>query len=209
MGLHATAQALQRKPGSIASKAHKLRIQRSWGEKLEFHECLLSQEQLAYLAGFIDGDGTVTLAKQNPKKNRKPVVRLCNTSRIFLHWCQTHLDLPSTYLDWTKRGTGFSDPSGNGMFIYNISGISHAPFYRALQPYLVIKRAQMEILLEWIDLRLASTKHDLTSPRQADLELMIRFMNLRPSQISDHEKYEIYESSTWEPALERMKQMGS
>ncbi len=208
-GAARTAAILNRSPASVTAKARKLGLTRSWGEKLVLHDHGLTIEQVAYLAGFIDGDGSVSLQRWSGKKNRRPAIRLCNTSDAFLAWCQRYLDLPNTYCDSRTIGSGFSAGTSRVIFVYSIVGMSHLPLYRALLPHLVIKRPQMEMVVEWVSLRLLQTWNEPYTQRQQDLEAMVRFMNLPPSQASEAERLQVYQSSTWEPALERMRLLAS
>ena len=78
-----------------------------------------------------------------------------------------------------------------------------------LLPYLVIKKPQAELLIEWINIRLTQYRDDPPTDRMKTIFKMIRFMNIRGYGISHEEKLEIYQSTTWGRALELMKLMGS
>ena len=49
----------------------------------------ISPAQAAYLAGLIDGEGTVTLSRRNRNKHRGLVVTISNTEMILLKHVQT------------------------------------------------------------------------------------------------------------------------
>ena len=42
--------------------------------------------EIAYLAGLIDGDGTISINKD--RRSHKPVVSIANTNREVLEWCR-------------------------------------------------------------------------------------------------------------------------
>ncbi|OGN17797.1 MAG: hypothetical protein A3C88_00755 [Candidatus Yanofskybacteria bacterium RIFCSPHIGHO2_02_FULL_50_12] len=46
----------------------------------------LSSEDAAYIAGIIDGEGTVTLVRKNKKENRRLAVTISNTEFDMLNW---------------------------------------------------------------------------------------------------------------------------
>jgi hypothetical protein len=57
---------------------------------MEYKKVLdLSPAQAAYLAGLIDGEGTVTLTRRNRNKHRGLVVTISNTEMILLKYVQT------------------------------------------------------------------------------------------------------------------------
>ncbi len=47
---------------------------------------LLDQTDAAYIAGLIDGEGTVTLSRRHRNKNRQLVVSISNTDRPLLEY---------------------------------------------------------------------------------------------------------------------------
>jgi hypothetical protein len=204
-GSQALSHQLGRSPQSIYAKGAKMGLFRTWEDKLNFHPVSMSETELAYLAGFIDGDGMITLKTAWKKKNRRPYVALCNSSTAIMDWAKQKIPTPGTFLD--SRPT-VDMPQRNGAMIpgiarkmnqFRITGLTYYPLFKALLPYLVIKKPQMEILLEWIALRLSKRLKETTTDRQQLLERMLAFMNLPPSKISEADRLKIYRSSTWEP----------
>ena len=47
---------------------------------------ILSVEESAYLAGIVDGEGTITLTSRNKGQNRRLVITVSNTERELLEW---------------------------------------------------------------------------------------------------------------------------
>ena len=47
---------------------------------------LLSQPDAAYIAGLIDGEGTVTLSRRHRDDQRQLVVSIASTERYLLQW---------------------------------------------------------------------------------------------------------------------------
>lgn len=50
---------------------------------------VLSSEDAAYLAGLIDGEGTITLARRHANERRQLVVSIANTERVLLEFVTT------------------------------------------------------------------------------------------------------------------------
>lgn len=46
----------------------------------------LNVEEAAYLAGIVDGEGTITLASKNKGQNRRLAITVSNTDRELLEW---------------------------------------------------------------------------------------------------------------------------
>ncbi len=61
----------------------------------------MTERDLAYIAGFIDAEGTVTLTKTHGSKYRAPHLTIPNTERSILDWIVTRL--PSGAAISTKK----------------------------------------------------------------------------------------------------------
>ncbi len=57
---------------------------------------MLNERDLAYIAGFVDGEGTVTLGKIHQSKFRVPLVEIPNTERSILDWIAAKLPKGAT-----------------------------------------------------------------------------------------------------------------
>lgn len=102
----------------------------------------LSPPQAAYLAGLIDGEGTITLSRRNKDKHRAIVVTIANTE----------LEL----LDYPKRVIGAGKiiskrtykPAHTPSFAYNISGRQALDLLRQIIPFLhSYKKNRAELVL--------------------------------------------------------------
>ena len=111
----------------------------------------IAENDLAYIAGFLDGEGTISIIRVKRKdrvrtyKNPyfRPIVVINNTNREVLEWIAAvfgvgKIDIAHKQTD--KRKTCYRWIVGNRVAI-NIA--------RALHPYLRIKRLQAEILFEY------------------------------------------------------------
>lgn len=111
----------------------------------------LSAPQAAYLAGLLDGEGTITVSRQTNQKGMlggfayRPYVAVSNTDLRLLEWCQ--------------RTTGFghvrksSRPKAGHKqgYAWEVWSQKAGQLLRAVLPYLVIKRGQSELLLSLIE----------------------------------------------------------
>ena len=100
----------------------------------------ISSEELAYIAGIVDGEGTITISKQSKHRGAfYPRISVANTSKVLLDWLNERISgavyvmgrnerwRTAWQLIWDKKKT--------------------IPLIEALLPYLVIKKPQAEVVL--------------------------------------------------------------
>ena len=117
----------------------------------------LTKEQIGYIAGIVDGEGTITLTRRRSKilkrKNRKPQYNLIcyapaiyvgNTNLDLILWLKSKLGCGSIYI-WDK-GTDKHKP------VYRIT--FSANMVRKILPIiidsLIVKKSQAVILKEFL-----------------------------------------------------------
>jgi len=203
------AKTLGRTPESIRAKAQILKVGRPLKHRWILHELGMSSEQLAYMAGLIDGEGTVGI-KRTGKRNPIPHVLIASTSGQIVNWVMDRLKAPNVVVAQRPGtpGRGYSKGRILNSWVVSFRGYRFLSLYKDLLKYMTVKKPQMEMIVEWSEIRLSQTKTEKMTERAKLLQRMIRFMNLRGFGISPDEKFAIYQSSTWEPALEIMKQLG-
>lgn len=115
----------------------------------------MNKEQLAYLAGLIDGEGcltlTVRLRTAKGQKTGQPTIyiSITNTHEGVLKWVEETTGIGGIYQhnkggQWGKN----SRPS----FRWQMSGIwNPVQFITAIRPYLIIKAERADFLLEHIE----------------------------------------------------------
>ena len=185
-GAVALGEKMGRSPASVALKAMKMGLHRTLRDRATFRPVTMTPVNLAYLAGLIDGEGTVTLKRTGgtAKKNLLPIVIVVNTSEEIISWLRGQIATPNALIAFRRYAPGAR------LWSFSIRGLNYLPLYKALIPYLTLKRPQMELLVEWTSLRLSQHRDTKPAERALLLSRMIRFMNLRPSVLSPAEKAE-------------------
>ena len=108
----------------------------------------ISPEDLAYIAGFVDGEGTISILryyKSNYKEKRRmdwrAFVGINNTNKEVLEWIM--LTVGAGNLSKSNRREGYKT-----CWKYSLSGSNSIIFSQALLPYLKVKRTNALILIE-------------------------------------------------------------
>lgn len=106
----------------------------------------LTEAEKGYLAGIIDGEGSIGFARRKSPSGRYvyvPRVSVANTSRNLIDWLQIRLPMFACYSNPRKGSLGTKD-------CYNLTMAGNRQcivFLKELIPYLVIKRPQAEIVV--------------------------------------------------------------
>lgn len=156
-------------------QVRQLGLRKQFSQIVKLNPVTVGPESLSYLAGLIDGEGTVSIRKFSGKY--KPTIRVANTSQPLMAWLERHFDGPSTFIEHRR----IRPASELQCYMYHIQGLGHLPLYQALVPRLVIKRQQMECLVEFTELRLTQNRSDPLSERQLELVSTVRNLNIKPS----------------------------
>ena len=123
----------------------------------------LSETEKAYIAGLIDGEGTVGVHK-GKGICLAPRVQISNTQIPLLTWLLE------------KIGTGYVHRTEYETTFYDVK-----PLLKAALPYLRIKKRQAELVIEFVDLRLSRTKwFDQFTQREIDIREELRKLNMKP-----------------------------
>lgn len=146
----------------------------------------LEEKDLIKLAAYIDCEGTIALQAWNTgKKNVKsmqPKVSVFNSSPVFV---QEVLNIYNrlgvkVYIETQKR-------KANHKIVYRLVVLGISRVHRvltALKPYLVIKKAQADVVLEFCALRITASKIGRGrqvpyGQREFELQKQIGVLNLR------------------------------
>lgn len=175
MPLREVAKAMGRSYGSVLWRKHEMGLDKPWSQIVQRHPVAASSAQLAYTAGLIDGEGTVSIRKFSGKW--KPHIRIANSSVPLMEWLSAVFTTPGIFIERRRpKASG-----GLTHYMFHIPGLGHLPLYEALLPYLVIKQPQMECLIEFTQLRLSQNRVELLNDRQLELVQRVRDLNIKPS----------------------------
>ena len=132
----------------------------------------LSREELAYLAGIVDGEGTVSILAAGGRQSGRyfrPVLSVANTSLALKQWLEQRGFYSSFYLNG----------KGRPCWKINVSGYGIDDVLLALLPYLVIKAPQAALVIEFCQLRLAQRHSAEPTGRMLQIVETIRRLNRR------------------------------
>jgi hypothetical protein len=122
----------------------------------------MEERRLAWLAGFVDGEGTITLCRINEcrEKNRtthiRPIFQIVNTNYASLQECQAILT------DITGRCPTIKSKSFSGTKLahwkdsFQIQIVKQQDVKKICQtliPYLIVKKLQAELLVKFVEIR--------------------------------------------------------
>jgi hypothetical protein len=109
-----------------------------------------------YIAGIVDGEGSILINKRNDANNHYSVkVEIPNTN----------LDLLRYIRNITKLGDIIKESrrkiNCKIVYVYNVKSYEYKKFLIPILPYLVIKKRQAELMLQYISLRKANKEYPL------------------------------------------------
>ena len=137
----------------------------------------------SYLAGFIDGEGSIGLNKELDKRkgpryfHYRPSLQIVNTHEGVMKFIHQQLG----YGDYRHVGENRRHHRG----IYRVAVRNQGyllELLKCLLPYLIIKRRQAELLVEYIEQRQnawAKGWHKPTTARDHEIFKELRILNLR------------------------------
>lgn len=103
----------------------------------------LSRVDAAYLAGFIDGEGTITLTRKHKNENRQLAITISNTERQILEYC---LKVIGAGKITNKRTSKAHHTASFTYAIYNRQALS---VLEQIEPYLLsYKVGRAKLILE-------------------------------------------------------------
>jgi len=157
--------------GAIMMKAHRLGLKKNPGNRLS----PLLEPEKAYIAGIIDGEGTIGLyggISESGYWYLHPSLHISNTKLELVQYVKTLTDL-GHITPYTP-----SNPRHNicyHFFITNYQEIKQ--FLKAVESYLTIKKEQANLLLEFLHLRGEHSKG--YSERELEIYSKLKELNAR------------------------------
>lgn len=150
-----------------------------FSQLVALHDPLLTDRQLFYFAGLIDGEGTVTIRRMVRGGGRPPTWKPClivaNTDQRLIDWLMTTFPPP-------RRFDARATPHRSTAYRFWLEGLGYLPLYERLQPELILKGDILSLVIEWTRIRLSQFKTDPLTDRQLEIISMIRARNTKPSR---------------------------
>lgn len=157
---------------------------------IDKHQPQLTPTEWAYLAGIVDGEGTITILRVSKRRGQthilQPKIDVTNTSERLLRWLGEKVDM---------RVNGRTKPlkSGDITFkrppavCYDIQIWGYRVYHvlTGIEPYLIIKREQAHFVKAFIESRTARSEATYNPPyiqEELDLWLKVRALNRSESR---------------------------
>jgi hypothetical protein len=160
----------------IIHKGHRLGLYRPIANVLEMKVGDLSENEWAYIAGFIDGEGSLELHKRisRSKVNKFGIyqrISITNTNKDVALWLKQRLG------DCYYSESIFE--SGSEIYrivIHNLLDVKK--ILEGILPYLVVKKQHAKSLLKFCNIRLKS-RRNIRTEKEYELYEKLRLLNLR------------------------------
>ncbi len=124
----------------------KRKHKEKWDKNLKIN--ILSVEDAAYIAGFLDGEGCISLGRvhcydKNANTTYLLRVQICNTSPGVMDWIALKVGYANVCKK-KKRNEHYKD-----IWVWGLSGRRAIDLLEQLYPYLKVKKLQAEVAFEF------------------------------------------------------------
>jgi hypothetical protein len=166
---------------SIRHKAFELGLAKKafakyWRTYDKVQPIILSEAEKGYLAGIIDGEGTLRVMR-SLKKWYAPFIQITNTNEALMEWLQQLLGTQGygrIYHDKCRKL-----PNHKTKFVYNIASVQGVKqILDQIAPLLVIKKEQAKLLLEFIAMKEEKADYGVL-PREKEIFEELTKLNRR------------------------------
>ena len=112
----------------------------------------LENWQLAYIAGIIDGEGSLGLSRQTNREACKPLIRVVMTNKECIHFLHAATGIGNFNIDTPPepRKTAYRWSIGDRLEIYVL--------LKTVCPYLIVKKKQADVMLEFVERRIQGSR---------------------------------------------------
>lgn len=112
----------------------------------------LSPTEIAYIAGLIDADGTISSSRQRKPNGTyqmpKPLVLIVNGHFPMIEWLKLKVGAGCSYLTKTKpRREGQVSANWAPVHRYQLTGLKAIRLVEACMPHLLVKRERAELMV--------------------------------------------------------------
>jgi len=153
----------------------------------------LSEGEWGYLAGIIDGDGSIGV--QICTRTIRPIIIISNTDINFIKWISNKLSVKYYPIKETK---GY-----NKKVLYEVTIAGYSKVYQILKhclPYLKIKRKHAEIVLKMIEIRKKMKVRTAYPKEFLDLAVKLKELSSRNPKIVENFKKALSKKWGWSPS---------
>lgn len=170
---------------SIRHKAQELGLtlnydrwyKRNWKNFGDFKNIILSDTDRGYLAGIIDGEGTIKIIKAKQKQWKTayyaPFISITNTDPKLMSYLRELVKIGSFYVE--KR----TKPQHRTKMVYNIASIKGVKqILDQIKDLLIVKKRNAMLVLEFIEIKKNKTETGVT-PRELELYEQTKKENIR------------------------------
>lgn len=139
----------------------------------------MNEVDKAYLAGIVDGEGCITIRKQGPYY--VPSISISNTNEVLINHIKTLLDYESIKYCMRYEDRGDRTNARPAWSINLLSRERVSKFLNLVMPYLVAKKDQAKLVLDW-----CSKKRRLKKDTEDHFIQEIRTLNSRGRDTMHH-----------------------
>lgn len=109
---------------------------------------VLTKTEMAYIAGIIDGEGTIYARNEKKRKTIYPTVAVHMTDRAVIEWMAQKIKAQKVCTVQRKELTKCGSPLKK-QYLFRLSGKRMKLLCKALYPYLITKKRHAEIISRW------------------------------------------------------------
>lgn len=111
----------------------------------------MTKEQCAYLAGLIDGEGTISIShnKTQSEGSYSMVMRIYNSDKRMCDWVYKVVNIGG--VSKCHRVKSWDNPKHKPIYHWHTSNNGMRKILPQIIPFLVIKKEIAEIVLEWLE----------------------------------------------------------
>jgi hypothetical protein len=134
----------------------------------------LVETEKAYLAGIIDGEGTITLSRRHPDQTPSPNVSISNSSLQMLKWVKRHFG------GWISKKRTYK-AHHRQTYVWGITHNKAIDLLKLIEKHLIIKKPQARLILsKYKAVTVRTGKYTAAQlKRKMDLVAKIRLLNQR------------------------------
>lgn len=130
---------------NIHNRASQLGLKRPVKLLIMLRTVKLTEKEKGYVAGIIDGEGTITFANMK-KKRPTPKITLANTNFELIDYLQRIIGGQIVY---PKK-----HPDRKAVAVLNIQGLRNClPLLMSISQDLIVKKKHAQLMLDWCDVR--------------------------------------------------------